>query len=694
MMTIFCSVVVVLIASIIGVVTFTLGESISNQNGVLSQSLEYLTNKEISGHHQILAGFIQDVQKDIRRNVEDISKNPKTYQSMEDRSVKDLGLLLAAACQRTGTDFAFVYNIEGKLVSSIPREANALAAEAFLGSLGIRADIDEIRNGGSPERLKTDLVIKLAADSMAALELKAADAVVNAGILIVGAQVINDDFGDPYGICLSGKKLNGFGAPFKHLYSATGTASALYLETYPIAHAGFGDGENGFADARKLQIDSEFQATVFNSSSPVSRVLPLAGVRYLTTSTAIKDSNGENIGIICVAKPEKEIVQAHQTIMSSTIKTKSVVQRWLVTIGLASLVFFVIVTHFITRGMVQPLVALTESVRFIETEGDLTRRIDIHKNDEIGILANSFNKLIVTLQKIIQEINTKAESLAASSDNFSTLSKSMTSGASDMSGQSEAVSRAAEEVSATISTVAIASEEASANMTMVATAAEQMNSTVNEIAQRSDRAKQISTTAVNQAKVTSEKVGRLGNAANDINRVTEVITDISEQTNLLALNATIEAARAGESGKGFAVVANEIKALASQTAEATREIKDSIEGIQVETRETSDEIEDISKIINDVNEIVNAIASAVVEQSSATLEISDNVGQASTSIQEITQNINQTSTVSGKIAADIANVNLSAENIAGNSSHVDVSAAELSELAADLYALVKRFKTE
>jgi methyl-accepting chemotaxis protein len=89
-----------------------------------------------------------------------------------------------------------------------------------------------------------------------------------------------------------------------------------------------------------------------------------------------------------------------------------------------------------------------------------------------------------------------------------------------------------------------------------------MTSTINEIAQKPEKARDITNEAVAQAKSASERIDKLGKAADEIGKATETITEISEQTNLLALNATIEAARAGEAGKGFAVVATEIKELA------------------------------------------------------------------------------------------------------------------------------------
>jgi methyl-accepting chemotaxis protein len=161
---------------------------------------------------------------------------------------------------------------------------------------------------------------------------------------------------------------------------------------------------------------------------------------------------------------------------------------------------------------------------------------------------------------------------------------------------------------------------------------------------------------------------QLGAAANSIGKVIETITDISEQVNLLALNATIEAARAGEAGKGFAVVANEIKELAKQTAAATQDIKEKIEGIQGTTSMTVGQITEITQVINDVNDVVGNIATAVEQQSAATKEIATNVAQASQGIQEVNENVNQSSSVSGEISRDIAGVSVSMNEMSTSSS--------------------------
>ena len=312
--------------------------------------------------------------------------------------------------------------------------------------------------------------------------------------------------------------------------------------------------------------------------------------------------------------------------------------------------------------------------------------------DEIGELTRCLNTFIVNLQKTIIDINAGSDNLSESSSQLRMISQQLSAGAEQTSGKSNTVATAAEEMSANMNSVAAAVEEASTNVNTMAVAAEQMTATINEIAKNTEKASSITTTAVAESQKASERVDKLGAAATDIGNVTETITEISEQTNLLALNATIEAARAGEAGKGFAVVANEIKELARQTADATREIKAKIDGIQSSTAETVTEIEEISKVVNEVNEIVTGIAAAVEEQSVNTTEIANNVAQASDGISNITENVAQSSLVAGEVAKDIAEVNHQTNEMSTSSSQVSTSAEELSGLAEQLKGIVGKFK--
>jgi methyl-accepting chemotaxis protein len=187
--------------------------------------------------------------------------------------------------------------------------------------------------------------------------------------------------------------------------------------------------------------------------------------------------------------------------------------------------------------------------------------------------------------------------------------------------------------------VAAASEEASTNVQSVASATEELTSSVNEISRQVQESARMASEAVGQARGTTERVSELSKAASRIGDVVELINTIAGQTNLLALNATIEAARAGEAGRGFAVLASEEKALAEQTAKATGEIGQQINGIQAATEDSVNAIKEISGTIERLSEISSTIAAAVEEQGAATQEISRNVQQAAQGTQQVSSNV-------------------------------------------------------
>jgi len=320
------------------------------------------------------------------------------------------------------------------------------------------------------------------------------------------------------------------------------------------------------------------------------------------------------------------------------------------------------------------------TVNFIQTDGKLT-----------GVYAN-MKEMTDKLKIMFADILGGVQTLTLSSTELSTISERMALGADETSQQSNNVSVAAEEMSTNMNSVAASTEQTSANIQMIVAAAEEMSATINEIAQNTAKGGETTAAAVKKAETVSKKVDQLGKAASEISKVTETISDISEQTNLLALNATIEAARAGVAGKGFAVVAAEIKVLAQQTAQATKEIGSKINDVQSTTDESVIAIQSIVDIINEINTVVISVASAIEEQSATTQEIVNNVTQAATGVHEVNENVNKTSIVAKEITENITQVSKASAEMKSGSLHVNSSALDLSKLAKTLNEMISRFK--
>jgi methyl-accepting chemotaxis protein len=306
-------------------------------------------------------------------------------------------------------------------------------------------------------------------------------------------------------------------------------------------------------------------------------------------------------------------------------------------------------------GVARPLSLLNGALGRL-AGGELNVEIPgANRGDEVGDIAKT---VVVIGQNAEQKAREEAEAQAEQERRAAQQRKAdMVKMADDFEGAVgeivDTVSSASTELEASASTltataeraqelttaVAAASEEASTNVQSVASATEELTSSVVEISRQVQESARIANDAVGQARKTNEQVADLSRAAARIGDVVELINTIAGQTNLLALNATIEAARAGEAGRGFAVVASEVKALAEQTAKATGEIGQHIDGIQRATQESVGAIKEISGTIERLSEISSTIAAAVEEQGAATQEISRNIQQAAQGTHEVSSNI-------------------------------------------------------
>ena len=361
------------------------------------------------------------------------------------------------------------------------------------------------------------------------------------------------------------------------------------------------------------------------------------------------------------------------------------------TLGILALMFAAI--WFLMRGsLITPLQKTQEVLNSI-SNGDLTRNLDLDREDELGNMSKMINTMSSNLHGVMTRIAETSEQLLDSATNLRELAQQMTDKATDTQQRSNSVASAAEEMSTNMTSVASSMEQASTNISTVADSTEGIKQTLLNISENVGKTKSIAENAVNQAQNASTRIDDLSQAAQAIGSFTETINSISSQTNLLALNATIEASRAGEAGKGFGVVANEIKELARQTSEATEEINKKVEGIQNSTYASSQDIQEVMKVIREVNEFISDIAESVDQQTESTKEIAENINQASQGVQEVNENVAQSSQAAQDIARDIAAVNKSAEAISTDSESVNQRASGLSELAEKLKQLLGMFKT-
>ena len=215
----------------------------------------------------------------------------------------------------------------------------------------------------------------------------------------------------------------------------------------------------------------------------------------------------------------------------------------------------------------------------------------------------------------------------------------VTGAVDQLTATAEIVNSASEEANREATSATASAERASTNMQSVATTTDQLTSAIDEINRQVVHSAGLTVESADKANEMNGQISSLASASEKIGVVVQLINDIAEQTNLLALNATIEAARAGEAGKGFAVVASEVKALAGQTAKATKENSDHVTEIQQATSQAVSGNGEITSSISDVREISSVIATAVEEQSAATREIARSLEEAAAGTNEVNESI-------------------------------------------------------
>jgi methyl-accepting chemotaxis protein len=314
------------------------------------------------------------------------------------------------------------------------------------------------------------------------------------------------------------------------------------------------------------------------------------------------------------------------------------------------------------RSVVRPLAKVMRTLGRL-SQGDLTARAQMQREDEIGRLGGAIDAMAEFWHATVTRLAGDADSLASSADGLSAATAQIATSAEETSRQAGAVARTAASV-ATSSNVASAGND-------------EVNGGVLQISRVATETAGVAAEAVEAAEATNVTMAQLEASSEQIDGVVKVITMIAEQTNLLALNATIEAARAGESGKGFAVVAEEVKSLSLRTAKATESIGQTLQHIGSDTRGAAEAISQITATIRRISEDQAFIAGAVEEQTATIAEMGRNMTQAARGGDEIAEHMEG---VAAAAAATTAGVGQARS-----------AATELARMSGELRAIVSAF---
>ncbi|MBB2494059.1 methyl-accepting chemotaxis protein [Aquipseudomonas ullengensis] len=342
-----------------------------------------------------------------------------------------------------------------------------------------------------------------------------------------------------------------------------------------------------------------------------------------------------------------------------------------------AMILAVAAVTWLLRRRLRPLGDLVQQAQALGA-GDLSARLNVSSQDEIGELARSFNQMGEALATMVAHIRSAAQQVSSRSQVLSGLSSGAYEGIEQQSGEIGSMAGAVEEFSATALDIA---DNMRSTERMASANAQQTRIGRSSMDEASAALEQISAALNGTATV----VNTLGQRSQEIGGIVGVITAIADQTNLLALNAAIEAARAGEMGRGFAVVADEVRNLAARTREATTEISTMIGSIQSETSSAISTMEQGQTLMRnglDLNAKVAAALAQIAEQSTA-------AGEQFAAITTATQEQSSTATLLSSNLQSIALANSEQRDVVANLAE---TARELDRLAEELRQEVGRFR--
>jgi methyl-accepting chemotaxis protein len=365
-------------------------------------------------------------------------------------------------------------------------------------------------------------------------------------------------------------------------------------------------------------------------------------------------------------------VHAEAERSKSFLRTVQIVATGLVTV-IGQLLFFLI-----SQGIRHPVNLLRGTIREIEQDGDLRRRVKYDHADELGTVAHSLNAMLGKFQESMVRVSSSANALRQSSQEVERTAEQVLRSTNQQEAEISQVAAAMHEMAASIQEVAQNAQHAAQNTSTAETQAMNGRQVVSQSAESIQ-------TLAGEIEQAAQVIRQLEQDGNRIGMVVDVIRGIAEQTNLLALNAAIEAARAGEQGRGFAVVADEVRNLASKTQASTQEIQQMIEALQARTGQAAEVMQAGQARARESVEQAQQAGEALV----AITEAIERINDMTTQIAHATE---QQSEVAEEISRSVTNISGLAHGATQEVQSTVRGSEELARLAESLQGLVRQFR--
>lgn len=451
-------------------------------------------------------------------------------------------------------------------------------------------------------------------------------------------------------------------------------------------------------------------------SERVSRIKERVAIRResgFEAAQAAFDTAGGNALMNDIRKKATEMRDAEGAILNErrerSKQSADIAQLTIILGTCAALLLAIMFALLITRSITRPLRVVVDRITEIaQTTGNLTATIPIASDDEMGDLARSFNKMIVSLKGIILQIVNTSERVSSSSQQLSVSAQEMNATTEELSSTVQQIAKGSEqtaqktgESSKAMDQMAASVEQVSRNAREAATQASSAYETAQKSGQQAKKAEETMIHIAESVASSVQIVGKLSDRAGQIGEIVGVITDIADQVNLLALNAAIEAARAGEAGRGFAVVAEEVRKLAESATRSTGDIKNIVKSVQKEMADAISSIKSVSQeavAVKEIAEKVGQSMTSIIKNAEIVTSVAEQVSVATTQMASGTKlavkSIADIATTSEETASATEQASSSAQELTAAMGEMAASSQELAETAVTLQGLVGKFRFE